>query len=43
MDAHAYRPFDGTDAAVAGPKEFELEFGPVHYLREGADKGIIAA
>jgi len=40
-NALAYRPFDGTDAAVAGPKEFELEFGPVHYLREGDDKGII--
>jgi hypothetical protein len=40
--AAAYRPFDGTDAAVAGPKEFELEFGPLQYLREGGDKGIIA-
>jgi hypothetical protein len=40
--AAGYRPFDGTDAAVAGPQEFELEFGPLHYLREGDDKGIIA-
>jgi hypothetical protein len=27
-DAHAYRPFDGTDAAVAEPGAFELELGP---------------
>ena len=25
----AYRPFDQTDADVAGPKEFEFELGPV--------------
>ena len=31
-DALAYRPFDGTDAAVAAVGEFELELGPVHYL-----------
>src|SRR5690349_16097376 len=40
--ALAYRPFDGTDASVAGPKEFELELGPLHYFREGDDKGIFA-
>jgi hypothetical protein len=40
--AAAYRPFDGTDAAVSGPQEFELEFGPVHYLQEGSDRGVIA-
>ena len=39
--AMAYRPFDGTDAGVAAPKEFELELGPVHYFREGDDNGII--
>lgn len=33
--AHAYRPFDGTDADVAELGEFELELGPAHYLREG--------
>jgi hypothetical protein len=32
--AHAYRPFDGTDAAVAPRGEFELELGPVGYLRD---------
>jgi len=32
--ALAYRPFDGTDADVVKPGEFELELGPLHYLRE---------
>lgn len=27
---------------MVGPHEFELEFGLVHFLREGGDKGIIA-
>jgi hypothetical protein len=40
--AHALRPYDGTDADVAGPKEFELELGPVQYLREGGNKGLVA-
>ena len=40
--AHALRPYDGTDADVAGPREFELELGPVHYLREGGNKGVLA-
>lgn len=33
--ADAYRPFDGTDADVTKPHMFELELGPVQYLREG--------
>jgi hypothetical protein len=33
--ALAYRPFDSTDADVAGPAEFELELGPVGWLHEG--------
>lgn len=41
-DAFAYRPFDSTDAGVAGPGEFELEFGPVGYLREGRERSLIA-
>jgi hypothetical protein len=41
-DAFAYRPFDSTDASVAGPGEFELEFGPVGYLREGRARSFIA-
>lgn len=40
--ALAYRPFDSTDADVAGPGEFELELGPIGWLREGADKFRVA-
>ncbi len=32
--AHAYRPFDGTDADVAEPHEIELEIGPLGYQRD---------
>src|SRR5215470_16318472 len=39
--ANAYRPFDGTDAAVADEHEFELELGPLGYLREGSAKSLI--
>lgn len=31
----AYRPFEGTDADVAGLHEFEIEAGPIGYLEEG--------
>jgi len=40
--ALAYRPFDSTDADVAGSGEFELELGPIGWLREGADKFRVA-
>lgn len=40
--AWAYRPFDGTDAAVAGAGEVEVEFGPAEYLREGSQRTLIA-
>lgn len=40
--AHAYRPFDGTDADVAGLGEFELELGPVHFLHQGQQDFLIA-
>ena len=40
--AHAYRPFDGTDAGVADPGEFELEFGPIQHSREGSTRSWIA-
>jgi hypothetical protein len=33
--ALAYRPFDGTDAAVAAPGEIEIELQPAGRLREG--------
>ena len=32
--ADAYRPFDGTDAAVAEPQNLEIELGPTEYVRE---------
>jgi hypothetical protein len=31
-DALAYRPFNGTDAAVAEPGVLELELGPIQYF-----------
>jgi hypothetical protein len=40
--ALAYRPFDATDADVAGAGVFELEFGPVGYLKEGREKFWVA-
>jgi hypothetical protein len=40
--AHAYRPFDGTDAAVAETGEVEIELGPVEGLREGANRTLFA-
>lgn len=40
--ALAYRPFDGTDAAVADVGEVEIELQPVGRLRQGADKSLIA-
>jgi hypothetical protein len=40
--AHAYRPFDGTDADTAELGEFELELGPVHYYRQGPQNFLIA-
>jgi hypothetical protein len=40
--AWAYRPFDGTDAAVVETGELEIELGPVEYLREGAERLLFA-
>ena len=34
-DALAYRPFEGTDAAVADPGELETELGPAEPMRAG--------
>ena len=39
--AFAYRPFDSTDADVVGAGVFELELGPVGYLKEGRDKFLV--
>jgi len=38
----AYRPFDGTDAAVAGRGELEIELGPAGFLKLGADRFLVA-
>ena len=40
--AEAYRPFDGTDAAVAEAGEVEIELGPVEYFREGSERALLA-
>jgi hypothetical protein len=40
--ALAYRPFDGTDAAVADPNEVEIEFQPLGAMKQGSDKNLIA-
>ena len=38
----AYRPFDGTDAAVADPQEVEIELEPAGVLRQNAQTSLIA-
>jgi hypothetical protein len=40
--AFAYRPFDGTDAAVADPGELEIELQPAGVLRTDAQKTLVA-
>src|SRR5437764_6413820 len=40
--AQAYRPFDGTDAAVAETGELEIEFGALEYLREATERALFA-
>jgi hypothetical protein len=40
--AFAYRPFDGTDAAVAKPGEMEIELGPAGVLRQGSQSNLVA-
>jgi hypothetical protein len=39
--SYAFRPFDGTDAAVADLGELETEFQPVGYLKDGWAKSLI--
>ena len=39
--AHAFRPFDGTDAAVADPGELSFELQPVGLLREGSQTRLV--
>jgi hypothetical protein len=40
--AWAYRPFDGTDAAVAETGEMEIEFGPAGYLHTERRSWLVA-
>jgi hypothetical protein len=40
--AFAYRPFDGTDAAVAASGEVEIELQPAGRLRDGTDTSLVA-
>jgi hypothetical protein len=40
--AWAYRPFDGTDAAVAAPGEVEIELQPAGRRREGGSTSLVA-
>jgi hypothetical protein len=40
--AFAYRPFNLTDAAVAGPWEMELECGPFGYLVDADGRFLVA-
>lgn len=40
--AFAYRPFDGTDAAVVDPGEMEIELGPVQYAQLGSERTLLA-
>jgi hypothetical protein len=41
--AFAYRPFDGTDAAVADVREIEIEHQPAGVLRESSQTNLIGA
>jgi hypothetical protein len=38
----AYRPFDATDAGVAGRGELELELGPLGVLHQGPARTLVA-
>ena len=40
--ALAYRPFDGTDAAVAEPGQLEIELGPAEPVWQGSERLLIA-
>jgi len=40
--ASAYRPFDGTDAAVADPGQLDIELQPAGVKREGLETTLIA-
>lgn len=39
--AQAYRPFSGTDASVAEPRQLETEVGPLGYVRVGQERLLV--
>jgi hypothetical protein len=39
-EAFAYRPFDGTDAAVVAPGVLEVELGPLGFRKGGSEKTL---
>ncbi|MGH9870090.1 MAG: hypothetical protein ACREAA_18250 [Candidatus Polarisedimenticolia bacterium] len=39
--ALAYRPFDGTDAAVVDPREIEIEVGPLGFLDDEGEEYLV--
>ena len=41
-NAQAYRPFDGTDAAIAEPGQVEIELVPSQYLQIGSERTLVA-
>jgi hypothetical protein len=41
VPAHAYRPFDGTDADVADLGELELELGPLGWTRSADENTLV--
>jgi hypothetical protein len=41
-DAVAYRPFDGTDAAVADFGNLEIELGPTEYVKQADERLLVA-
>jgi hypothetical protein len=38
----AYRPFDGTDAAVTDPGQLEIELEPTGRLQQGSERNLIS-
>ena len=41
-EAFAYRPFDGTDAAVVDLGKIEIELGPLQYRRQASERTLIS-
>ena len=40
--AHAYRPFDETNADIAGPGQVAIELAPAQYQRQGSTHTLLA-